>query len=75
MPRPKPETDAPREGPAWQRARDTMTDLGIRTREEAALWVADHREARPSDSANETQARAGLATIVENLAAIVFDAA
>ena len=68
---------SPREtsGPLWQRARDTLTDLGIRTREEAVLWVIEHREARPGDSALETEARAGLATIVENLATIVFDAA
>ena len=59
----------------WQRARDTLTDLGIRTREDAAAWIADHRRARPGDGAAETDARAGLATIVENLAAIVFDAA
>ena len=68
---------SPREtsGPLWQRARDTLTDLGIRTREEAAAWVTSHREARPGNSAMETEARRGLATIVENLAAIVFDAA
>jgi hypothetical protein len=62
-------------GPVWQRARDTLTDLGIRTREQAVLWVIEHREVRAGDSAAETEARAGLATIVENLAAIVFDAA
>ena len=62
-------------GPVWRRARDTLTDLGIHSREQAVLWVIEHREVRLGDSAAETQARAGLATIVENLAAIVFDAA
>ena len=67
----------PREtsGPIWQRARDTLTDLGIHTREQAVLWIIEHREVRPGDSAAEIEARSGLATIVENLAAIVFDAA
>ena len=62
-------------GPIWQRAHDTLADLGIHTREEAGAWVADHRRARRGDSAAETEARAGLANIVEHLAAIVFDAA
>ncbi len=62
-------------GPVWQRAHDTLADLGIHTREEAASWVVDHRRPRRGESAAETEARAGLANIVENLAAIVFDAA
>ena len=69
--------ESPRQtsGPVWQRARDTLRDLGINTREQAVLWVIEHREVRPGDSAAETAARIGMATIVENLAAIVFDAA
>jgi len=63
-----------RSGPVWQRARDTLTDLGIHTREEAAAYVESHRQVQPGDSAMETSARTGLATIVENLAAIVFEA-
>lgn len=61
-------------GSTWQRAHDTLADLGIHSRVQAAAWITDRRRVQPGDTPEETEAREGLALIVTALTEIVYDA-